>query len=997
MANKGKMIGIDLGTTNSVVAIMEGSTPKVISTLDGNRVTPSIVAWSSTGEILVGEAARRQSATNPQNTFSSVKRYVGRRMDEIPEGDENRISYELGRGDDGYVRLKRDHEWLRPQEISAYVLRSLKQAAEDYLGEKVTRAVVTVPAYFNDAQRQATKDAGLLAGLEIERILTEPNAAAMAYGLDQKRDQIIAVFDLGGGTFDISILDLGGGIFDVRSTNGNTRLGGDDFDQALVEYVLTEFQAQSGIDLSSDPMSMQRLRESCEKAKRELSSVAKTNLSLPFVGQKEDGSPVHLEMSITRSLFEELIDPILDQCVSPVMQALEDAQLDPEEIDEIILVGGSTRIPRVQKMVEEIFGKPPHKGVHPDEVVAIGAAIQAGVLSGEGGELVLLDVTPLSLGLETVGGIMSVLIERNTHIPTSRSQLFTTVEDNQEFVKLKVYQGEREFVKDNRLLGEFSFTGIPPADRGVPQIEVTFDLDVDGILQVSAVHKQTGNEQTVRIEHSCSLSASEIESLRDEADQFSLKDRQHRKIVELCNDVDAACFQTEKLLHLHGHHLAPEHLQTVEDAIDEARYLTREDPPDSASLQAALRELEDYSSAIREALRDDVVSRIQGNLMSTHSGSFKKSSALDEMSDMDDISEESNAGGFYTGDSVLDAESFITTKNHDSTVTPDSDDSNSGDGTPMELDQLEKAMKLRDYQLLHKLGEGGMGSVYKALHTQLDRHVALKVLTQDRLNRSDAVARFKREMKAVGKLDHPNIVRAFDAGFAQGIYFLAMELIEGMDLARLLDHAQKNQEPIDPQVACEIVRQGAIGLQHAHEHQLVHRDIKPSNLIVSQEGVVKVLDLGLALLQTDPVAGELTESEFIMGTLDYLAPEQADDTHTVDIRADIYSLGCTLYHLLVGDVPFSSQEYLTPLNKMLAHAKMPIPSLEEHRKDIPDGLQEILQKMMAKKADDRFENPAAVAEALLPFCGESSLLDLAASFIKEEDTSVPSAKEIPSE
>ncbi|NMC21934.1 MAG: molecular chaperone DnaK, partial [Thermogutta sp.] len=491
-----KIIGIDLGTTNSVVAVMEGKEVKVIPNQEGNRLTPSVVAFTEKGEVLVGEPAKRQAITNPKRTVYSIKRFMGRRREEV-KSEETIVPYQIMGGPSDYVKVKVGDREYTPPEISAKVLQKLKEAAEAYLGHRVNKAVITVPAYFNDAQRQATKDAGQIAGLEVVRIINEPTAASLAYGLDKKTSEKIVVFDLGGGTFDVSVLEVADGVFRVISTNGDTHLGGDDFDRALVDYVADEFKKSYGIDLRKDPMALQRLQEACEKAKKELSSVQQTELNLPFITADASG-PKHLQMTITRSQFERLVDHLVERCRRPVELALQDARLSPKEIDEVVLVGGSTRIPKVQELVRQMFGKEPHKGVNPDEVVAVGAAIQGAVLAGEVKDVLLLDVTPLSLGIETLGGIMTRIVERNTTIPCERKQVFSTADDNQTAVTIKVYQGEREMAADNRLLGMFNLEGIPPAPRGVPQIEVTFDIDANGILHVSAKDLGTGKEQKVR-------------------------------------------------------------------------------------------------------------------------------------------------------------------------------------------------------------------------------------------------------------------------------------------------------------------------------------------------------------------------------------------------------------------------------------------------------------------------------------------------------------------
>jgi molecular chaperone DnaK len=543
MANK--IIGIDLGTTNSVVAIMEGSEPVVIANSEGSRTTPSVVGFTKTGERLVGAAAKRQAITNPLNTVFSIKRFMGRFHNEVTE-EMKLVPYTVVQGDNNTARVKIADRVYSPPEISAMILQKMKQTAEDYLGSKITDAVITVPAYFNDAQRQATKEAGDIAGLNVLRIINEPTAAALAYGLDKKHKDIkVAVFDLGGGTFDISTLELGEGVFEVKSTNGDTHLGGDNFDQRLVDHIADEFKKQEGVDLRKDPMALQRLREAAEKAKMELSQLMQTEVNLPFITATGEG-PKHLNMTITRSKFESLVEDLVQRCVPPVEKALKDAGLSPREIDEVILVGGMTRMPRVQQLVKDIFGKEGHKGVNPDEVVAVGAAIQGGVLAGEVKDVLLLDVTPLTLGIETLGGVMTPMIQANTTIPTRKSEIFSTASDNQPSVEIHILQGERPMAIDNRTLGRFHLDGIPPAPRGVPQIEVTFDIDANGMLHVTAKDKATNKEQSIRITSSSGLTKEEIEKMKKDASEHVTEDRKRREEVETRNQADSLVFQTRK-------------------------------------------------------------------------------------------------------------------------------------------------------------------------------------------------------------------------------------------------------------------------------------------------------------------------------------------------------------------------------------------------------------------------------------------------------------------
>lgn len=598
MAQGEKIIGIDLGTTNSVVAVMEGQKPKVIANAEGNRLTPSVVAFTDKGEVLVGEPAKRQAVTNPHRTIASIKRFMGRRHAEVA-AEEKMVPYKVVGGSDDYVKVEAGSKTFTPPEISAFVLRKLKEAAEAYLGHKVNKAVITVPAYFNDAQRQATKDAGQIAGLEVARIINEPTAASLAYGLDKKEGEKIVVFDLGGGTFDVSVLEVADGVFRVISTSGDTHLGGDDFDKVLIDHVADEFRRQQGIDLRKDPMALQRLQEACEKAKKELSSAQSTDINLPFITADASG-PKHLQMSITRAEFERLVDHLVERCRGPVEQAMKDAKLRYSEIDEVVLVGGSTRIPKVQELVRSMFGKEPHKGVNPDEVVAEGAAIQGAVLSGDVKDVLLLDVTPLSLGIETLGGVMTRIIERNTTIPKEAKQIFSTADDNQTAVTVKVYQGERPMAADNRLLGQFNLEGIPPAPRGVPQIEVKFDIDANGILNVSAKDLGTGKEQTVRIEQSSGLNKDEIERMRRDADSHAEEDKRKRELAEARNQAESMCWQAEKLIKEHDAKLSSSDKDAVSRAIERTRSTAKSDNLDS--IKSSIHELEQALHALSKTL-----------------------------------------------------------------------------------------------------------------------------------------------------------------------------------------------------------------------------------------------------------------------------------------------------------------------------------------------------------------------------------------------------------
>jgi molecular chaperone DnaK len=593
-----KIIGIDLGTTNSVVAVMEGGEAKVIPNAEGNRTTPSVVAFTKSGERLVGQVAKRQAVTNPKNTIFSIKRFMGRKYDEVTE-EMKMVPYQIERADNGDVRIVVEGKKYSPPEISAMVLGKLKEAAEDYLGEKVDKAVITVPAYFNDAQRQATKDAGRIAGLTVERLVNEPTAAALAYGLDKNKDQTISVYDFGGGTFDISVLEVGEGVVEVKATNGDTHLGGDNVDQRIIDWLLDEFKKDQGINLGNDPMAIQRLKEAAEKAKIELSSVQETDINLPFITADAAG-PKHLNIRLTRSKLEQLVEDLIQRSVPPCRQAMKDAGVEQKDIDEVVLVGGQTRMPAIQKQVKDFFGKEPHKGVNPDEVVAIGAAIQGGVLAGDVKDVLLLDVTPLSLGIETLGGVFTKLIERNTTIPTRKSEIFSTAADNQTSVEVHVLQGEREMARDNRTLGKFHLVGIPPAPRGVPQVEVAFDIDANGIVHVSAKDLGTGKEQNITITASSGLKDNDIERMVKEAESHRGEDQERRKQVEARNKLDGLVYSTEKTYDEHKEKLGPDEKGELERALADAKKALEGD--DASAMDQAAERLTKASHKLAEVM-----------------------------------------------------------------------------------------------------------------------------------------------------------------------------------------------------------------------------------------------------------------------------------------------------------------------------------------------------------------------------------------------------------
>jgi molecular chaperone DnaK len=615
----GKVIGIDLGTTNSCVAVMDGKTAKVIENAEGMRTTPSIVAFSDDGERLVGQPAKRQAVTNPERTFFAVKRLVGRRYDDpMVEKDKKLVPYKIVKASNGDAWVEADAKTYSPSQVSAFILQKMKETAEAHLGQKVDQAVITVPAYFNDAQRQATKDAGKIAGLEVLRIINEPTAAALAYGLDKTKTGTIAVYDLGGGTFDVSVLEIGDGVFEVKSTNGDTFLGGEDFDMRLVSYLADEFQKEQGINLRNDKLALQRLKEAAEKAKIELSSTTQTEINLPFITADQTG-PKHLTMKLTRSKFEALVDDLVQKTIEPCRKALKDAGLTAAEIGEVVLVGGMTRMPKVQEVVKQLFGKEPHKGVNPDEVVAIGAAIQAGVLQGDVKDVLLLDVTPLSLGIETLGGVFTRIIDRNTTIPTKKSQVFSTAEDNQNAVTIRVFQGEREMAADNKVLGQFDLMGIPPSPRGMPQIEVTFDIDANGIVNVSAKDKATGKEQQIRIQASGGLSDADIQKMVKDAEANAAEDKKRREAVDAKNHADALVHSTEKALAEHGSKVEDSDRRAIEDAVSDLKEALKGDDAEaikaktntlaqtSMKLGEAMYKQQAEADAAKDAAKDDVV------------------------------------------------------------------------------------------------------------------------------------------------------------------------------------------------------------------------------------------------------------------------------------------------------------------------------------------------------------------------------------------------------
>jgi molecular chaperone DnaK len=615
----GKVIGIDLGTTNSCVAVMDGKTAKVIENAEGMRTTPSIVAFSDDGERLVGQPAKRQAVTNPERTFFAVKRLVGRRYDDpMVEKDKKLVPYKIVKASNGDAWVEADGKTYSPSQVSAFILQKMKETAEAHLGQKVDQAVITVPAYFNDAQRQATKDAGKIAGLEVLRIINEPTAAALAYGLDKSKSGTIAVYDLGGGTFDVSVLEIGDGVFEVKSTNGDTFLGGEDFDMRLVSYLADEFQKEQGINLRNDKLALQRLKEAAEKAKIELSSTTQTEINLPFITADQTG-PKHLTMKLTRSKFEALVDDLIQKTIEPCRKALKDAGLTAAEIGEVVLVGGMTRMPKVQEVVKQLFGKEPHKGVNPDEVVAIGAAIQAGVLQGDVKDVLLLDVTPLSLGIETLGGVFTRIIDRNTTIPTKKSQVFSTAEDNQNAVTIRVFQGEREMAADNKVLGQFDLMGIPPSPRGMPQIEVTFDIDANGIVNVSAKDKATGKEQQIRIQASGGLSDADIQKMVKDAEANAAEDKKRREAVDAKNHADSLVHSTEKALAEHGSKVEDSERRAIEDAVSDLKEALKGDDAEaikaktntlaqaSMKLGEAMYKQQAESDAAKDAAKDDVV------------------------------------------------------------------------------------------------------------------------------------------------------------------------------------------------------------------------------------------------------------------------------------------------------------------------------------------------------------------------------------------------------
>ena len=631
----GKVIGIDLGTTNSCVAVMDGKTPKVIENSEGARTTPSIVAFTDDGERLVGQPAKRQAVTNPEKTFFAVKRLIGRRYDDpMVEKDKGLVPYKIVKASNGDAWVEAEGKTYSPSQVSAFILQKMKETAEAHLGQKVDQAVITVPAYFNDAQRQATKDAGKIAGLEVLRIINEPTAAALAYGLDKTKTGTIAVYDLGGGTFDVSILEIGDGVFEVKSTNGDTFLGGEDFDMRLVGYLADEFQKEQGINLRNDKLALQRLKEAAEKAKIELSSTTQTEINLPFITADQSG-PKHLTMKLTRAKFEALVQDLVDKTIEPCRKALKDAGLSAGEITEVVLVGGMTRMPKIQEVVKQFFGKEPHKGVNPDEVVAIGAAIQAGVLQGDVKDVLLLDVTPLSLGIETLGGVFTRIIERNTTIPTKKSQVFSTAEDSQNAVTIRVFQGEREMASDNKMLGQFDLMGIPPAPRGMPQIEVTFDIDANGIVNVSAKDKATSKEQQIRIQASGGLSESDIDKMVKDAEANAAEDKKRKESVEAKNHADAMVHSTEKALAEHGSKVGETERRAIEDAVSDLKEALKGD--DAEAIKTKTNTLTQASMKLGEAMYKQQQAEAEG---AAAGGADKKDDVVD--AEFTEVSDDKN-------------------------------------------------------------------------------------------------------------------------------------------------------------------------------------------------------------------------------------------------------------------------------------------------------------------------------------------------------------------
>jgi len=629
----GKIIGIDLGTTNSVVSVMEGGEPKVIENAEGARTTPSVVAYKKDGERLVGAPAKRQAITNPENTIASIKRFMGRKYGEV-EGEIDDVPYKITKGENDTARVQLGDREYTPQEVSAMILQKLKQTAEEYLGEDVTDAVITVPAYFNDAQRTATKEAGKIAGLNVRRIINEPTAASLAYGLDDEKEQVVAVYDLGGGTFDVSILELGDGVFEVKATYGDTHLGGDDFDQMLINYIADEFKKEQGVDLRKDAMALQRLKEAAEKAKVELSSSTTTTVNLPFITATDEG-PKHLNLDINRAKFEQLIGDLVDRTIEPMQKAMDDAGYSKGDIDEVLLVGGSTRVPLVQETVEDFFGRAPNKSVNPDEVVAVGAAIQGGVLSGDVDDVLLLDVTPLGLGIETLGGVMTELISANTTIPTKKSEVFSTAADNQTSVEVHVLQGDREMAKDNRTIGRFHLTDIPPAPRGTPQIEVTFDIDADGILNVSAEDKATGKEQSIRIEASSGLTEAEIEKMRQDAEEHAEEDKKRKERAEKINEANSMVYTTEQNLEEYGEKIPDDKTAEIQTALDRLSELLEnaDADQDTSEIESALETLNEKWAAASEEIYAAQQQAQQAQQTAEPNGSTSSSSSSNSSED----------------------------------------------------------------------------------------------------------------------------------------------------------------------------------------------------------------------------------------------------------------------------------------------------------------------------------------------------------------------------